>query len=112
MTNKGYLMSMDRHGINKSDRGTLAKCSFEETPDILARAAIFGACDKMNSVSANIMLGQEVSIGTGAIDLLFDEEKYMELNKELHIDPQTDSDDEEDDIEKQEFISDYCKDLF
>ena len=114
MTNKGYLMSMDRHGINKSDRGTLAKCSFEETPDILARAAIFGACDKMNSVSANIMLGQEVSIGTGAIDLLFDEEKYMELNKELHIDPHSGSDDESDDEnpQKEEFITDYCKDLF
>ena len=40
MTNRGSLMSIDRHGINKSDRGPLAKCSFEETPDILARAAI------------------------------------------------------------------------
>ena len=40
MTNKGGLMSMDRHGINKSSRGPLAKCSFEETPDIIAKAAI------------------------------------------------------------------------
>ena len=113
MTNKGYLMSMDRHGINKSDRGTLAKCSFEETPDILARAAIFGECDKMNSVSANIMLGQEVSIGTGSVDVLFDEEKYIELSKELVVDYMSDDDsDEEDNLEKQEFVQQYCKELF
>ena len=71
-------MSIDRHGINKSDRGPLAKCSFEETPDIIAKAAIFGELDPMNSVSSNIMLGQEVPIGTGSIDIMFDEEKYME----------------------------------
>ena len=38
----GGLMSIGEHGINKSDRGPLAKCSFEETPDIIAKAAIFG----------------------------------------------------------------------
>ena len=47
ITNRGFLMSIDRHGINKSDRGPLAKCSFEETPDIIARAAIFGELDKI-----------------------------------------------------------------
>ena len=79
MTNKGYLMSIDRHGINKSSRGPLAKCSFEETPDILAKAAIFGEIDNVQGVSANIMLGQEVPCGTGSIDILFDEEKYIDL---------------------------------
>ena len=78
ITNRGFLMSIDRHGINKSDRGPLAKCSFEETPDIIARAAIFGELDKIQSVSANIMLGQEVPIGTGATELVFDEEKYFQ----------------------------------
>ena len=110
MTNKGYLMSIDRHGINKSDRGPLAKCSFEETPDILARAAIFGESDKMNSVSSNIMLGQEVSIGTGSIDVLFDEEKYMDLVKELDIDYDAeDSAEEEFDEEVTKFANEYCK---
>ena len=110
MTNKGYLMSMDRHGINKSDRGPLAKCSFEETPDILARAAIFGESDTMNSVSSNIMLGQEVSIGTGSIDILFDEQKYMDLIKELDIDYDAeDSTGEEIDEEVTKFANEYCK---
>ena len=79
MTNKGGLMSMDRHGINKSYRGPLAKCSFEETPDIIAKAAIFGEFDNVQGVSANIMLGQEVPCGTGSIEILFDEEKFIDL---------------------------------
>ena len=79
MTNKGGLMSMDRHGINKSSRGPLAKCSFEETPDIIAKAAIFGEFDNVQGVSANIMLGQEVPCGTGSIEILFDEEKFTDL---------------------------------
>ena len=77
MTNKGFLMSIDRFGINKSDRGPLAKCSFEETPDILAKAALFGELDHINGVSSNIMMGQEVPIGTGCVDLFFDEEAFM-----------------------------------
>ena len=112
MTNKGYLMSMDRHGINKSDRGTLAKCSFEETPDILARASIFGNFDDMNSVSSNIMLGQEVSIGTGAIDVMFDEERYMELAGDIQEDYVHEQEDEFELEEKQQFAEQYCKNLF
>ena len=82
MTNKGGIMSIDRHGINKSDRGPLAKCSFEETPDIIAKAALFGEYDKINGVSANIIMGQEVNCGTGYYDIIFDEEQYMNIKKE------------------------------
>ena len=31
MTTKGHLMAITRHGINRQDTGTLARCSFEET---------------------------------------------------------------------------------
>jgi DNA-directed RNA polymerase II subunit RPB1 len=86
MTNRGYLMPMDRHGINKSDRGPLAKCSFEETADVIARAAIFGELDRLNGVSANIMLGQEVPIGTGSVDIVFDEEMYEKWSLAMETD--------------------------
>ena len=109
ITNRGGLMSIDRHGINKSDRGPLAKCSFEETPDIIAKAAIFGELDKVKSVSANIMLGQEVPIGTGAVDILFDEEKYFE-----NILPEIDDviEQEEEVEDKNTFVNQYCENLF
>tara|TARA_Y100000385_G_scaffold281416_1_gene334190 strand:+ start:7412 stop:11998 length:4587 start_codon:yes stop_codon:yes gene_type:complete len=110
MTNKGQLMSIDRHGINKSDRGPLAKCSFEETPDIISRAAIFGELDKVNGVSSNIMLGQEVPVGTGSVDILFDEEKYFEISRNIHIND--DSDDSykiQENSEKDQFLDKLCK---
>ena len=78
MTTRGGLMSIDRHGINRSERGPLAKCSFEETPDIIVKAAMFGEYDHMEGVSGNIMMGQTVPIGTGSIDVLFDEERYID----------------------------------
>ena len=82
ITNKGNLMSIDRHGINKSDIGPLGKCSFEETPDVLIKAAIFGELDNCNGVSANIMMGQEVKCGTGFTDILFDEDLFIDsINK-------------------------------
>ena len=109
ITNKGGLMSIDRHGINKSDRGPLAKCSFEETPDIIARAAIFGELDNVKGVSSNIMLGQEVPIGTGSVDILFDEEQFTELSKNIITEKLSTELDEPVEKEKQAFLDKVCK---
>lgn len=89
MTNKGALLSIDRHGINRSDIGPFAKCSFEETSDMLIKAGIFGEYDKINGVSANIMLGQVAPCGTGDTEIMIDEEKLMNIND---IDEQEDYD--------------------
>jgi DNA-directed RNA polymerase II subunit RPB1 len=79
MTNRGTLMSVDRHGINRGDVGPLAKCSFEETTDMLIKASIFSEQDRINGVSANIMLGQLPPCGTGDHEVLLDEEAYIRL---------------------------------
>jgi DNA-directed RNA polymerase II subunit RPB1 len=77
MTNRGFLMPIDRHGINRGDVGPLGKCSFEETTDMLIKASVFSEYDKINGVSANIMLGQMPPCGAGDCDVLLDEERYM-----------------------------------
>jgi DNA-directed RNA polymerase II subunit RPB1 len=106
MTNKGGFMSIDRHGINKSDRGPLAKCSFEETPDIIAKAAIFGEIDKVTGVSSNIMLGQEVPIGTGSVEMIFDEDKFLDLLGSLRTEEE--NTEEVDNTEKEKFMNEFC----
>ena len=63
-------MSIDRHGINRSDIELLAKASFEETADQLTKSAIFCENDSMNSVSANLIMGQQGPFGTGLCDIL------------------------------------------
>ena len=98
MTNKGNIMPLTRHGINKSDRGPLAKCSFEVTAGVLIDAAVFGELDNMKGVSANIMLGQEASVGTGSVDLLYDEEMEVQEN----IEP------EDMELKSEEFMDTYC----
>jgi DNA-directed RNA polymerase beta' subunit len=82
MTNKGYLLSIDRHGINRTDIGPFAKCSFEETTDMLIKAGIFAEVDRINGVSANTMLGQIPPAGTGDTDVLIDEWKLHDMTVE------------------------------
>ena len=97
MTYKGQLMSIDRHGINRGDIGPLAKSSFEETTDMLINASIFAEYDKVNGVSANVMLGQQPPCGTGDSRILVDEEHMMELLKDV-----ADEKEELEDIQEEE----------
>lgn len=102
MTSKGHLLSIDRHGINRSDIGPLAKCSFEETSDILIKAGIFGEYDKINGVSANIMLGQIAKSGTGDSQLLMDETKIVDMLENIE---------EDDEEEESENVEELCDKL-
>jgi DNA-directed RNA polymerase beta' subunit len=74
ITNRGILMPIGRHGINRCDTGPLAKSSFEETSDMLIKAGIFAELDRINGVSANMMLGQIPNYGTGDCGILIDSE--------------------------------------
>jgi DNA-directed RNA polymerase beta' subunit len=74
MCQRGNIMQVDRHGINKENIGPLAKCSFEETSVQLQEASIFGVTDDIKGVSSNIMMGQIPLCGTGETRLLIDEE--------------------------------------
>src|ERR1700694_3151612 len=41
MTQRGTLMAITRHGINRADTGALMRCSFEETVDLQNAIQIF-----------------------------------------------------------------------
>ena len=69
MTNKGYINTIDRHGMNKSDTGPLAKCSFEETDDQLTKAAVFSHIDGMKSIASSLIMGQIGNFGCGMVEL-------------------------------------------
>ena len=72
MTNKGQIMSIDRHGVNRSESGPFAKGSFEETDEQLIKAGVFSQTDDRNSITFNLILGQKGKFGTGMVDLIFD----------------------------------------
>jgi DNA-directed RNA polymerase II subunit RPB1 len=86
MTYRGKLLSITRHGVNRSDKGPLMRSSFEETVDILLDAAAYGTPDEMAGVTQAVMLGQAAPVGTGFFDLYLDAEalaQVMPLHK-LH----------------------------
>ena len=80
---RGAIMSIDRHGINRGDIGPLAKCSFEESAEKLIMAGTFADIDRVNGVSANIMLGQIPSAGTGDTKILINVAKLVNPYEEL-----------------------------
>jgi DNA-directed RNA polymerase II subunit RPB1 len=72
ITCNGYMTSVDRNGMNKSDVDPLSRASFEKTVDHLMTASIFGEIDKMTGVSSRIMAGLVVKGGTGLCDIILD----------------------------------------
>jgi len=78
MTQRGHLMAITRHGVNRTNMGPLMKCSFEETVEILMDAAIYNEVDYMRAVSENIILGQLAPIGTGSFDLYVDDQRDVD----------------------------------
>jgi DNA-directed RNA polymerase II subunit RPB1 len=94
MTCNSKLIAISRHGINNDDIGPIAKASFEETPEMLLKAAMFAEFDSAKGVSCNVMLGQPGQYGTNAFDIMTDidqlrhteikntETRSMELNLE------------------------------
>ena len=73
MTYRGSIMSINRHGLNRTDAGPLKKCTFEETVDMLLDAGKKGMTDDLESVSASIIVGKEGKFGTGIFDLRYND---------------------------------------
>ncbi len=72
MTSGGMLMSIDRHGMNKSDTDVLGRASFERAVDQILTAGVFGEVDHMRGVSSRIMGGLIIKGGTGFCDVILD----------------------------------------
>ena len=85
MTCRGFLTSVNRHGINKGDIGPLAKCSFERTTEMLIQASVFSELDRINGVAANIMLGQVAPCGTGDSEIYLDESLVSAYGAEVPL---------------------------
>jgi DNA-directed RNA polymerase II subunit RPB1 len=74
MTNNGFLMSIDRHGLNKINAEPLTRASFEKSVHQLITASVFGEVDHMKGVSSRIMGGLVIKGGTGYCNVYLDDE--------------------------------------
>jgi DNA-directed RNA polymerase subunit A" len=70
MTADGTISQIGRHGISGSKNSALARAAFEVTIKHLLGAGIAGTKDPLRGITENVILGQLIPLGTGAIDLL------------------------------------------
>lgn len=70
MTYKGEVLGITRFGLSKMRDSVLQLASFEKTPDHLFEAAWHMKRDKIEGVSECIIMGQSMSVGTGAFKVV------------------------------------------
>ena len=78
MTNDGDVKAIGRHGISGKKSSVLARAAFEITTPHLLNAAMSGEEDKLEGVTENIIVGQPVTLGTGAVNLIYKPKKKGE----------------------------------
>lgn len=70
MTFKGEVLGITRFGLSKMRDSVLHLASFEKTPDHLFDAAGGMKTDQIEGVSEGIIMGQTMSVGTGAFKVV------------------------------------------
>ena len=75
MTADGTIRAIGRHGVSKEKESVLSRAAFEITVTHLLQAARRGETDKLGGVAENIIVGQPVNLGTGAVELVMKRSK-------------------------------------
>jgi DNA-directed RNA polymerase subunit A" len=69
MTSSGEVLQVGRHGVSGEKASTLAKAAFEITIPTIVDAAVKGTRDTLRGVAENVIVGQQVPMGTGLIEV-------------------------------------------
>jgi len=69
MSNSGVVLQVGRHGISGEKASTLAKAAFEITIPTIVDASIKGTKDMLRGVAENVIVGRQIPMGTGLIDV-------------------------------------------
>jgi DNA-directed RNA polymerase subunit A" len=83
MTADGDVKAIGRQGVSGQKSSILARAAFEITVDHLLQAGMTGEEDPLNGVAENIIVGQPVNLGTGAVQLALDMGKLQKLVKTM-----------------------------
>ncbi|MHC1610921.1 MAG: DNA-directed RNA polymerase subunit A'' [Candidatus Methanospirareceae archaeon] len=70
MTVDGEVQQIGRHGIAGGKASVLSRAAFEVTVDNLLEAAVHGETDELRGVTENVIVGQPIKLGTGAVELV------------------------------------------
>jgi DNA-directed RNA polymerase subunit A" len=81
MTSDGTVRAIGRHGVSGEKSSVLSRAAFEITVNHLLLASQRGETDQLNGVAENIIVGQPVNLGTGAIELVMNTKKPKQKGK-------------------------------
>jgi DNA-directed RNA polymerase subunit A" len=81
MTADGTVRAIGRHGVSGEKSSVLSRAAFEITVNHLLLASQRGESDELNGVAENIIVGQPVNLGTGAIELVMNTRKSKQKGK-------------------------------
>ena len=88
MSHRGFLTSITRFGLKKTNVGPIRNATFEETANNFLKAAIFNQKDELNGISEKILLGKDGKFGTHCFDLVYpneEENKSKNINDEKQM---------------------------
>ncbi|RLF29422.1 MAG: DNA-directed RNA polymerase subunit A'' [Thermoplasmata archaeon] len=77
MTADGTVRAIGRHGVSGEKSSVLSRAAFEITVNHLLLASQRGEKDDLNGVAENIIVGQPINLGTGAVELIMKHSKRM-----------------------------------
>ncbi|MGA1849020.1 MAG: DNA-directed RNA polymerase subunit A'' [Thermoplasmatota archaeon] len=67
----GTVRAIGRHGVSGEKSSVLARAAFEITSNHLLTAGITGEIEPLAGVAENIIIGQPITLGTGAVELIY-----------------------------------------
>ena len=77
MCSRGHMQQIGRHGVAGTKDSVLARAAFEITVPTIAHAALAGEVEQLKGVTENVIVGSNIPIGSGTVDL------YMQVNKDI-----------------------------
>ena len=77
----GGIKGAGRHGIAGNKESVLARAAFEETVKHFINASVFGERDMLRGVAENILIGKQITLGTGKVRLAVRKEDIAKLRE-------------------------------
>jgi DNA-directed RNA polymerase subunit A' len=80
MCHRGYLQQIGRHGIAGTKDSVLARAAFEITVPTISNAAKTGETEQLKGITENVIVGSQIPIGSGTVDLFMQVAKKRGTN--------------------------------
>ncbi|RLF95722.1 DNA-directed RNA polymerase subunit A'', partial [Thermococci archaeon] len=82
MTMDGEVKQIGRHGVSGEKHSVLARAAFEVTVRQLMEAGLRGEEDFLRGVVENVIVGQQIPLGTGGVELTMSPEVFRRLKRD------------------------------